>query len=483
MPCDCPHPEAPEFGRVCRHMLAGEVPSYLEHFTGRGKESWLACRGCAEGGPQLGACAECWARIRGEGDCAGVAGRPGVIERASTLWFAHEIRPLPGPNYTALHPLDRADTQRYVGLTSAGALYLVDLDAQTAECIGSPSLSVVHFSNRGQLVSGDGRFVACFDRQGRHGAVVEVATGRVTMRLDRGDYFVRNRAWSLAFFTHRGRTLLVHATDWNRLDVSDPATAELLTPREHPPTEERPPHYLDYFHCSLAVSPDGRWVADDGWAWSPVGVVRAWSLERWLEENVWESEDGPSARELCARDEWDQSLCWLDERRLAVWGYGSTEGELAPAARLFEVEQGREAGWFPLGGRGELVFDEWLMCLGESSVDVYDADAGERLLHEGGFNQAIYHPGTRSLLSLLPFPNERQVRISRIVGRPVSPWLSAEARRLAVAIAGGRDWAGLPVLADALEEAGCDDARVLGHLREAGPHGNDCWAVRRLLDG
>jgi hypothetical protein len=39
----------------------------------------------------------------------------------------------------------------------------------------------------------------------------------------------------------------------------------------------------------------------------------------------------------------------------------------------------------------------------------------------------------------------------------------------------------LCVLADALEEAGCGDAAILGHLRGAGPHVRGCWAVDLIL--
>jgi hypothetical protein len=46
---------------------------------------------------------------------------------------------------------------------------------------------------------------------------------------------------------------------------------------------------------------------------------------------------------------------------------------------------------------------------------------------------------------------------------------------------GHLDPARLAVLADALEEAGCDDADILGHLRGPGPHVRDCWVVDLLL--
>jgi hypothetical protein len=39
----------------------------------------------------------------------------------------------------------------------------------------------------------------------------------------------------------------------------------------------------------------------------------------------------------------------------------------------------------------------------------------------------------------------------------------------------------LPLLADALEEACCDDADILGHCRDGGEHVRDCWVVDLVL--
>jgi hypothetical protein len=46
---------------------------------------------------------------------------------------------------------------------------------------------------------------------------------------------------------------------------------------------------------------------------------------------------------------------------------------------------------------------------------------------------------------------------------------------------GTLDQARLAVLADALEEAGCADADILGHLRGPGPHVRGCHAVDAIL--
>ncbi len=55
------------------------------------------------------------------------------------------------------------------------------------------------------------------------------------------------------------------------------------------------------------------------------------------------------------------------------------------------------------------------------------------------------------------------------------------ARKLAQVIYDGRRFARLPILADAVEEAGCTDAELLGYLRGPGPHVRGCWAVDLVL--
>jgi hypothetical protein len=39
----------------------------------------------------------------------------------------------------------------------------------------------------------------------------------------------------------------------------------------------------------------------------------------------------------------------------------------------------------------------------------------------------------------------------------------------------------LPILADALEDASCNNADLLGHLRGSGPHVRGCWALDLIL--
>lgn len=77
-----------------------------------------------------------------------------------------------------------------------------------------------------------------------------------------------------------------------------------------------------------------------------------------------------------------------------------------------------------------------------------------------------------------------------IFGNPFRPvevhpswilWEGGWFKRKAQTIYDERRFADLPLLADALQEAGCTDADILAHLRSPGPHIRGCWAVDLIL--
>lgn len=59
-------------------------------------------------------------------------------------------------------------------------------------------------------------------------------------------------------------------------------------------------------------------------------------------------------------------------------------------------------------------------------------------------------------------------------------WNGGSVRHLAHAIYEDRRFADLPILADALEDAGCDDPVLLAHCRAGGPHVRGCWVIDLL---
>src|SRR5262249_40013798 len=60
-------------------------------------------------------------------------------------------------------------------------------------------------------------------------------------------------------------------------------------------------------------------------------------------------------------------------------------------------------------------------------------------------------------------------------------WNGGVVLGLAKSLARGRTFRLLPVLADALEDARCADAHLLGHLRRGLPHRAGCWVTALLL--
>jgi hypothetical protein len=73
-----------------------------------------------------------------------------------------------------------------------------------------------------------------------------------------------------------------------------------------------------------------------------------------------------------------------------------------------------------------------------------------------------------------------------IFGNPFRPvqvdqawlrWHDGTAVHMAQAIYDDRRFQDLPVLADALEEAGCTDPEILGHCRGPGEHVRGCWVL------
>jgi len=80
--------------------------------------------------------------------------------------------------------------------------------------------------------------------------------------------------------------------------------------------------------------------------------------------------------------------------------------------------------------------------------------------------------------------------LREVFGNPFRPavvdpdWLSLNGgavRELAAVIYDERAFERLPILADALEDAGCADPVLLGHCRGPGPHVRGCWVVDLLL--
>jgi hypothetical protein len=140
---------------------------------------------------------------------------------------------------------------------------------------------------------------------------------------------------------------------------------------------------------------------------------------------------------------------------------------LAACARLYD--RSRSQGNQEVGTRYEREADDSTGPVSETGGEV-------------GFMTALY--GTR-------VGGQCQCTLLRcIFGNPFRPscidpaclaWHDGTVRRIAEAIYDDHAFGQLPILADALEEAGCTEADVLNHCRQPGEHARGCWVVDLLL--
>lgn len=429
---------------LCRASIEGTSPRYHRCFSGRGLGRVALCQDCQNLPPDAALqlqrlCEECMTgrieTVPRLGDW-GVPGFP--IRDAGLKRFSVEVlRPPDGSRIRQIVSLSALPGSHWLALTEELELLQVEFPRGEWRRIGGVAEMGLPTDEKLMVVaSRGGEFAVVAMDKGAGGVVLDLRSSRVTMQLNRGDYHTEHCRFSAAFFEHDGRMLLVHATAWNRLDVSDPATGELLTPRE--PTayktgEDRPSHYLDYFHSALAISPRGEWIADSGWIWHPVGLIAIWNLRRWLTENVWESEDGPSRQYCMQRDYyWNGPLCWTNDERLIAWGVGSDDYGLLPAVRIMDhvaqtgtVLVGPFSPWKPatsaveaadncdLAKEGILEFDRYLFSWSpKAGFTAWDIVDGARVFGDMTFIPLAYNRATGEFFSQ---DEAGHCRLSRLV--------------------------------------------------------------------
>jgi hypothetical protein len=83
-------------------------------------------------------------------------------------------------------------------------------------------------------------------------------------------------------------------------------------------------------------------------------------------------------------------------------------------------------------------------------------------------------------------PNSAEI-LRDLVGNPFHPttfkpaWRTEHTVGIASKMYEDRGFAAMPILADALEEAGCDSPDVLAHCRNPGVHVRGCWVIDHVL--
>jgi hypothetical protein len=161
----------------------------------------------------------------------------------------------------------------------------------------------------------------------------------------------------------------------------------------------------------------------------------------------------------------------LEVARLAVQAVGSHEAAVATAAAVREAaaRPKTKLSWPVL----LFSFRAWQEAMAEAATD-----AAERAQEARDAIRVRERSAQAALLRELFGPTQFR---TPAVDRSVLAWNDACVTKLAEAIYDGLAWDRLPVLADALEEAGCTDTDVLAHCRQPGDHVRGCWVVDLIL--
>ena len=166
----------------------------------------------------------------------------------------------------------------------------------------------------------------------------------------------------------------------------------------------------------------------------------------------------------------------------------ATDGELAAAREALEAAAGPQGGDWRTLGKG--VFET---TAGEPWAGGSAGAAATNVgLAAAGLAEPPSSPDEAAWSAYCDGESAEEAvqcdLVRDVFGNPFRPvafdprWRSADVVALARGIYDERAFDRLPILADALEEAGCDDADILAHCRGQGEHVRGCWVVDLVLE-
>jgi hypothetical protein len=202
------------------------------------------------------------------------------------------------------------------GLAENHALIQINTLTQAINEIAHLKLDKIDFSKSLSIrLSANDTMISIVNTIGQFGYIYDLKAEEVILNLDRKDYQIENSSFPIQFLHVNEQDYLVHASDWNHLDIYDFKAKKNITYRETNKYEA--PGYLDYFYSELHVSPSNKWILSSGWVWHPVSVLKFIDLNRWMNTSVDEPEQHNEADFSIMSYYWDRALCWIDDNTLA----------------------------------------------------------------------------------------------------------------------------------------------------------------------
>jgi hypothetical protein len=138
--------------------------------------------------------------------------------------------------------------------------------------------------------------------------------------------------------------------------------------------------------------------------------------------------------------------------------------------------------------RNEQVSAGWLRCLFGNPLPRQESRRQSSFVVATSRFLKVAATGLIKLMASSPI---RSATLEPATPEPVVPlpvvtlnpsWLTSTVIALAQQMYDSRDFSPMPILADALQDAGCDNEEILNHCRQPGEHVRGCWVVDLLLD-
>ena len=154
--------------------------------------------------------------------------------------------------------------------------------------------------------------------------------------------------------------------------------------------------------------------------------------------------------------------------------------------RLLACAEMRRFAWINPAMAQALVLAERLADGNATAAEV--SEIGRRIAHEP--LNPLATPAIGFVASALRSGDQIQrfpPLFRDIFGNPFRPvafspeWRTDTAVALARQMYDARDFSAMPILADALQDAGCDNEDIFNHCQGAGPHVRGCWVVDLVL--
>jgi hypothetical protein len=234
--------------QICTHLLEDREKDIYFFFTGEGVHYRLLCEDCKKTPDNLTLPLQSATQTQvDELDDFywEYLGEPGIITQELELTLSHRTIEIKPPLKSAIRkiiPMNRTQTSQWLAVLSSGEIVQLDLATGHVFTLAqiAPSKEFA-FNEQTPLclhLSLDNHYAVVGDDKGAHGVVIDLYSGRITMVLNRGSYRNEHTPLPIAFFEHDDKPYLIHGTDWNRLDISDPSTGKLITKRAHETAEK-----------------------------------------------------------------------------------------------------------------------------------------------------------------------------------------------------------------------------------------------------